>query len=93
MSEYKSIATIKEEIIELIEYNDIDIDDWIPLDDYLYLTEYLKHEISSEQVDIQWVTISNIMWVCSVIINDGRGFLHFTFKVYDDSEPASTLLN
>lgn len=93
MSEYKSIATIKEELTELVEYNDIDINDWITLDDCLYITEYFNNEVPSKQINIEWATISSSIWVGSVVINDGENFLHFTFRVYNESEPASKLLN
>lgn len=93
MSEYKSINDILDEIKEIVEENEIDIDGWITVDDCLSITEYLKEEIPARQVDMEWVTISHNIWVCSVVVNDGGKFLHFTFRVYDDSEPASMLLN
>ena len=93
MTNYKSISEIKQELIEIIEYNDIDMEGWMNLNDCLYITEYLKQEVAPKQVDIEWVTISNTIWVCSVVITDSESFLHFTFRVYDDAEPVSNLLN
>lgn len=94
MTNYKSISDIKQELMEIIEYNDIDIvEGWLSLDDCMYITEYLKQEIPAKQVDIEWVTISNTIWVCSVVISDSESFLHFTFRVYDDAEPVSNLLS
>lgn len=93
MSEYKPIKEVLDELSEIVEENEIDINGWITVDDCLSITEYLKDEIPVRQVDIEWVTVSSSMWVCSVVVNDGEKFLHFTFRVYDDSEPASKLLN
>ena len=93
MSEYKPIKEVLDELSEIVEENEIDINGWITVDDCLSITEYLKEEIPARQVDIEWMTVSSSMWVCSVVVNDGEKFLHFTFRVYDDSEPASKLLN
>lgn len=93
MSEYKPIKEVLDELSEIVEDNEIDINGWITIDDCLYITEYLKEEIPPKQVDMEWVTVSHNIWVCSVVVNDGDKFLHFTFRVYDESEPASKLLN
>lgn len=90
---YKSCMEIAEGLKDIVNEYEIDIFDWIYIDDFIYLNEYFEEEISPSQISIEWTTISSTAWVCSIAVNDEKNILHLLFKVYCDQESVGSYLN